>query len=406
MRKKKIMLFLSSLCLLLTSCSQHDEVEDNTAAQPMSWAEEVSKMVTDFNSTSYSRNQDDSPIEIVEIRRQNYYVDSDTIYPVGKEEVVDNTSSTRGLEYEKPTLRVGTVKYIKNGEYGFSMVVNEPKLQMLYVNIEKGEVQDTARIPGLRLYMKNIPNFIKDQMNRIDQGLSPFVGAGNLSGSGGAPTIQPYLIPNIVTTRWGQGEPFNRHAPICTFNCIDCADGHMPAGCATIATAQLIAHCGKFKGTFYGNKDIPFSSIVRFASPIDENHKKTLASFCHEIALNIQMKFRHGASETNIESVGDYLKELGYTCELGSDKLDIEKIKKNLKNGIPHIVRGISDDGLGHQWLITGMRYDSKAVYYYCNWGQNGNSNGEIMGNYYTYEGSDKTYLFRKRHKHLYVSAF
>lgn len=217
-------------------------------------------------------------------------------------------------------------------------------------------------------------------------------------------------IGPLLKTTWDQGAPYNRYVLACSSNANDTVYyGHCPTGCVATAVAQVIAHCQRFKGTYYGNKNIDFDKLTSVSSFIRTSTSALAtqaATFVHEVAAYCQVKFSCGSSSSDLKSGYQYLKDLGYTCtyEDGNKVLDANRVHTNLSKGIPHLAAGVYN-GKGHAWVVDGMRTNADGSYtYHCNWGLD-NFHTSWVSDYRRPTPQNSTY-FNTDKRHVYITGY
>lgn len=152
----------------------------------------------------------------------------------------------------------------------------------------------------------------------------------------------------------------------------------MLAGCVTIATAQTIAKCGKFSGTFWGNKDINFNLIANHTNPYTTAEDTIVARFVHEVAVNCQTKFGCKGSSSTLKVAYHYLQDLGYHCSYSETYGFPElKAKMSFAAGCPILVAGnLGITQSGHCWIVDGIARNNGGILYSTNWGWRGQDDG------------------------------
>lgn len=366
-----------------------------------SYRNKIQALVTDFNnSLPDGTRTNDTPI-IGEIQTRYYCVNDDLVI----EEIPTNgMQRISGIQPGTTVPGLGelfdiTTAIIYTGEKkGYTICSTHPGINKAYFYTPEGVIADTISNPALGAIINMTPWVvayeIKDKYNPI------------------FPNTDPFTVGPLRNLKWGQGYPFNQYAPSC--DCIKCYEnnnlGHNPIGCSTTATAQAIAIAGKFKSTHYlsdGVTNLGFPSEVKNMSV---SQMETISRFFHEIALGCQIEFSCNESKGQIFHSYQYLKDLGYSCNLSFDymdpeELDIDKVFSNLKKGLPHIVGGSTGD-FGHMWVLEGMKLKDATCSYYCNWGWYGSSNGWSDAHYYiAYDKDGNRLVFGLNLANLYINS-
>ena len=286
-------------------------------------------------------------------------------YTISGDGVSEISSDTRSAGDETTTFEIARADFELDGRNGYAYICTHPKAEGVYLYTDNGVITDTVENKGLAGMIGAVP-----------------YAAGGIIDAGGTqfPDTVSQLNPNLnitigplLRTKWGQRKPYNDCAPRCI--CSECdGNDNCAIGCATTATAQTIAYCKRFSGTFYGNKNLPFAKMTSkpFASQLDSATRIRIAPFFHEVALCCQIQFKHSSSST-LKSAYQYLVDLGYTCTF-KDKIEAMRLFENItKYKIPQIIGGTGKSG-GHAWVIDGWRQIDGKVEYYNNWGWNGSS--------------------------------
>lgn len=315
-------------------------------------------------------------------------------YTLSGDGVSEISSDTRSAGDETTTFEIARADFELDGRRGYAYICTHPKAEGVYLYTDNGVITDTVENKGLAGMIEAVPYAAG---GIIDAGTQPRDTVSQLD-----PSLNIAVGP-LLRTEWHQHSPYNMCAPKCL--CSEC-DGNKNCaiGCVTTATAQTIAYCKRFSGTFYGNRDLPFEEMTSKpdASDLKPEIINKVASFFHEVALCCQIKFGH-QSGSSIKAAYHYLLDLGYTCTF-SESIDLTKLYQNVAGWrIPQIVRGDGSDG-GHAWVIDGWRQIDGKVEFHNNWGWGPSSNcwvdRSLIGNTKT----DKQY--RKNKKIIYITAY
>lgn len=391
---KKFFLFSTGFLLLtafVCSCSDEQSValqSDNNAG--------IKQMLENFNGQSNSSTRSTvANIQIDGIERQTYEMQGDSAVKVNAQ--VRTQTAQNGAN---TTFDLAYVSFHIGEKKGFSLLSDDERLNRVFFFTPNGCVADTANIPALKEYLDYIPQFVAAEIHANPQ---------RVVTQQATVTEQ---IDHIVQTKWGQGEPFNRCASSCANSkCTNPNHGKIipPIGCVNIAVAQYIAHCGKFLGTFYSNRDIDFKSLTSHTYPLTINERAICARFLHEIALCCQTYFTCDASSTSAKAAYYYLRDLTYDCSYAEGGIDVSRLREELLKGYPHLITGFKGKGeSGHMWIIDGLRTCSDGTHYFwSNWGWNGDCNGWGDGTPYDALQKDGT-LYRKYSynlTHIYTNA-
>jgi len=213
-------------------------------------------------------------------------------------------------------------------------------------------------------------------------------GGGNTgSGTGGSGSVTDEFSPNtfvpvLLNTMWGQDVPFNNKIHLAPDG-----SGHRPAGCTTIAAAQILANI----------KTIPPSKIApditstweRFelVEPgITTPNADSLAVIIKAMADGIGVKYNFLGSDQTFatpQKVKNYLESIGCSVsKYHSLNNSVEgKIQSSISSGKPVFIAALDHDAVkrgGHAWVFDGYgkRPSDQHCYLHCNYGWDGKSNG------------------------------
>lgn len=381
---KKFFLPLILLLLTLTGCSNAEQDSDDSVGKHgVEAPKSLISLLNGYqsNDVGITRNGNKASIVIDECKNIPYTVNK------------GSSSLTRSSDNisDSTEIVLSYIKFHQDTVSGYAIASNDPRLNRVYAFVESGDFSDTAKIEPLKWAIEKIPLVAEADIQ-------------NYYLDGATSSTQNYVnTGNIVNTSWHQNAPFNNYAPKCSSS----SDGHMPIGCVPVATAQLIAKCKLFKGTYLGNKNIDFDKLTS-VSKIDtaSSLASQAATFLYEVAMYCQVDFGCGGSGSQLKDAFQYLKELGYTGYYKEGGLDAAAVYKYLLQGIPHMSAGKRSGGTGHAWLITGIRgnYDGSNFSSYetwCNWGWK-SSNGWFAD--YRIANSDNAYTSNNRQ--VYITGY
>lgn len=232
-----------------------------------------------------------------------------------------------------------------------------------------------------------IPDLVKDYVYfKINETDYPII-----DGESGTYT-HPYVMP-ILNIYWSQDYPYNLQFPLSGESEYD----RWPAGCTTIALAQLLVSLADadLKNEF----DIDDSTWGNFvawrpdladtlgSNYISDNPKYNsirhdISTLTKKIADNIEVKYNYknsGGTFGRPKKVKAYLEELGYDVDhkvnlVNFTKNTQESVNSSLKRGIPVWIGALSNKVIkvgGHAWLIDGCYYYEQADDWlnHCNFG-------------------------------------
>ena len=197
------------------------------------------------------------------------------------------------------------------------------------------------------------------------------------------------FVPHLISTKWGQGSPWNSKCPIDTK-----VNKRCYLGCVATAVAQMLIYTHTFlskpnrlyhniscsKTTVYGNSyNIGFSrsnlveNSTRWLSmPIDSTGVSTSIAYAGDLMLDIGNRFGmyysgsgSGADISSSAMLNYY--DLSYTY----GDYNMIDVADNVGNDLPVIISAYSERGFlgigysrGHEWLIDGI-YLSTTSYTY-----------------------------------------
>ena len=199
-----------------------------------------------------------------------------------------------------------------------------------------------------------------------------------------------YYTP-LLSTRWGQGYPFNALMPVIN-------DTICPVGCVNIANAQIMNYHGG--ETVIDNYYVDWSEVNTI---IDRNTGTTLGwqmlqNFLYKTAIILNANIQPSGTSVPPSLLPDFLLSLGYTSGGGSlVDLDVYQMKQEIIAGYPVYGQGFSHISVssafgnsvvsyqnGHAWVYDGLLeisvsflFSSNTEYYpHCNLGWGGNDDG------------------------------
>ncbi len=213
---------------------------------------------------------------------------------------------------------------------------------------------------------------------------------GNVA-SNDAPMPKGGSVQPLITTKWGQGYPYNLYCP--TINGTNCV-----TGCTATAMAQIMRYHQWPQSTsqnipsYYwetGKEYIPILATTTFnwASMTDtypssggnttaNNAVARIMQFCGR-ALQTDFGINSSSAYAYRNVWVDYFRyssnaQYMYRCDY-SYSLWVYYIKKELNNHRPILYRGQKSPGGGHAFVLDG--YDENE-YFHFNWGWSGNYDG------------------------------
>lgn len=372
MSNKTLLFIIFCLALLMSivACSN-----DDSGLNRGKESDPVSELIQEFQSSVNPGSRAGGSFRIKNINTKYYHIENDTIIETlpTKAETEDFSISTVNLQFE-------------NSE-GYAVLSTDKNMNRIFLYSEKGQVSDSAFSKPLKYIIEGIPYVASEMIQSQD--LPARV------------TDEDLLIKPIVRVHWGQEYPYNFMAKYC--DCTKCKlrMNHTPIGCVATAVAQFFATTGKFKGTFYGSKDLDFKTIPVDSEKMGTSDYPLIAHFFHEIALCCQTQYGCDGSGSNIKVAYHYLRDMGYICDFDKRKIEPQKVITELKNGYPHLIGGFSIDG-GHVWLIDGITINDGGYYYHCNWGVDGSYGSWCYNNNFGTYGNNP---YNRDIQHIYING-
>ncbi|MCM1489391.1 MAG: C10 family peptidase [Muribaculum sp.] len=277
------------------------------------------------------------------------------------------------------TFDIHTVTVDFGESTGYVILSNTPGIEQVFCYTESGCVSDTALIPPLKDFIEATPSvavsILKDKLNQPKQATR---------------TTEYYDIGPLVPFEWHQEVPFNNSAEYCTCDSCKKRGNHRLVGCCAIAAGEFMATMKRFNGTFYGNRNIDFDRLLKYSHNSYGDRVYTDAEACQaaqylqEVGLTCQTKYGCKGSSSTAKSVANCLIDNGYSVDVVDGFLDKARYIANLKNGIPHIVSGHSNNG-AHMWIIDGIQTVDEENLIHCNWGWGKIGSNGWYSSYYFY---------------------
>ena len=202
------------------------------------------------------------------------------------------------------------------------------------------------------------------------------------------------VVPNFLTTTWGQRDPYNALCPKIN-------EEDTPTGCIATATAQIMYYY-KFptqgKGTGYytlgNNKTARFSDVINSVYEWDKMYedystvsltdeiRKPIATLMKEVGLGTHMNYNVGGSGTSeFDAAGALATNFSYAANqirvIERNYYTPEEyssiIYKELAERRPLLAVGADPFSGGHAFVFSGV--DENGLVY-VNWGWNGDADG------------------------------
>lgn len=207
-------------------------------------------------------------------------------------------------------------------------------------------------------------------------------------------------IRKLISTQWHQYSPFNVDCPIFTIwddKLQQFKPKQAPAGCVTIALAQIMKYHNKpdYIQETQCNWELFDNYIYPFSIYSDE-----IASICHTLGLFLETKYGANGSSATVERELKVLLASGFTSAKSTDRYNESYIMSNLQDRYPVLItasgkehysdeNGITkEDETCHMWIIDGAYRKKQTIiwtdldrncfchdeikvdlYLHCNWG-------------------------------------
>ena len=213
-------------------------------------------------------------------------------------------------------------------------------------------------------------------------------------------------VSSIISTKWGQGMPYNNLAPIMNGR-------HAPAGCVATAMAQILNYnqypsetdfSGRYRtggeetvktefvhstytypykkayGYYYPEGYVSEEDYIREDYTDDEAQQ--IATLLRDCGYAIEMNYADGGSGASLYVAADaLLRKFGYSEQaimfymrnFYSDEEWHDIVLKELELGYPVIYGGSDEEQGGHAFVVHGCDEDGLV---YVNWGWDGSCDG------------------------------
>ena len=352
MKTKFLAQLLLSTCLI-SSCTSEDlefsDVDEQGSIETTTLdIDEAKSLLQEFVADAFTKSN--TSFTIKEHKLKTLYIDNTETLPVTVRDTIPVYEFTTETD----------------GQEGYSVVVGDKRVEKVLISVPSGLLSDTSFIEPLRLYYRDIPMLIQQDLNQYYAETQE-------------KAIQTKMSVEAcykdLPTLWSQGYPYNEKCPI---KCYD----HALAGCNAIAIAQILAY-HRVPTNLNWNAILASSTVTSSSSATVIDQVSTLiANIGSKISTEYEC-LESGASPSNIPSC---LISYGLKAD-GIVTLSVEECKMNLQNGRPAILFGYTASNAGHTWVCDGWKkhiYDDGNCYDYLkmNWGWGGDSNGFFLIEY------------------------
>lgn len=194
-------------------------------------------------------------------------------------------------------------------------------------------------------------------------------------------------VSPLLTTTWGQGDPYNRQCPpIVDWDISGSWSTVPPTGCTATALAQIMnyhkwpAVCDdKYAGTKFEWDNMLDSYLDEDYNDSQADAVALLMKICGE-AIDTRYKADESSAYANkaVRALGDYFcYEKSTLRTLHRDYMPLSDLYKALSDELqakrPVLVSAISENEQGHSFVIDGCNSDR---FFHINWGWDGISDG------------------------------
>lgn len=207
-------------------------------------------------------------------------------------------------------------------------------------------------------------------------------------------SVERPCIKPILTTKWGQSNPYNTMCPV--------VDGqNCPTGCVATAMAQVMSvhrypsagigsksyKAGKINQTVsfdFASNPFDWDAIAAAGPEASDADASEVAKLMFACGVSVGMNYSLSASSSNYLTASRSLVNVfgydkGVAClnrEWFDDKGWLEVVYSELAAGRPVLYSGTSETDGGHAFVCDG--YDC-SDYFHINWGWKGGHNGYFL---------------------------
>lgn len=212
MKTKFLAQLLLSTCLI-SSCTSEDiefsDVNEQGSIETTTLdIDEAKSLLQEFVADAFTKSN--TSFTIKEHKLKTLYIDNTETLPVTVRDTIPVYEFTTETD----------------GQEGYSVVVGDKRVEKVLISVPSGLLSDTSFIEPLRLYYRDIPMLIQQDLNQYYAETQE-------------KAIQTKMSVEAcykdLPTLWSQGYPYNEKCPI---KCYD----HALAGCNAIAIAQILAY--------------------------------------------------------------------------------------------------------------------------------------------------------------------
>ncbi len=315
---------------------------------------------------------------------------------------------------------------------GFALISADRRTTDVYAYSDKGNLnmEDAIQNTGVGIFMEDAASFYREEIIRRDSIESSLRFDPILIDSLDEWELLPTELYNgmicyvktdtlfyeynlSTQTHWGQTYPYNYYCPTDQAN----NGAHYPAGCGTIAAAQIMAYYREPE--FFGEHTYNWDSIRHSNSYVSYNiYSDEAAKFIYDVAVDANAIFGEMTS-TTLPNLRLTLQHFGYQTSSISLFID-QNIANSIHFGRLVLATGMTPptrnlNSVGHAWVIDGWKgkdrvkkyYSTRRPfeyqgsnkysiyrYYYCNWGAGGSYDGYFLASFFV---AGSSYSFNKQ---------
>lgn len=218
----------------------------------------------------------------------------------------------------------------------------------------------------------------REGLNREETKIPPLEPPGDYIYSYTYTTTEYDTLSHLMSTHWHQHNPYNSFIPLVSFSGTD----RCPAGCVTIAGAQVLYYLHYFLGKpgyspsfgYCVGSYQGYSSSFTGASPDTWDFMETSLDSCDyrglligHVALLTDVEFEPGGSSADTKDLHDITFPYYGLSSNYSTTYNRDTVYNNLKDGLPVIFaakrRKNIFSNVGHSWVIDG--YVDEITFYH-----------------------------------------
>lgn len=269
--------------------------------------------------------------------------------------------------------------------HGYAIVsADEDTGNEVYAYVENG-----SYVPGDSIDNPGLKDFIEDMIKYADwTDIEPYSEPLQPIYNFEPWTIDTLFTP-LLTTKWGQGAPFNTY-------CYSPSGELSVAGCVAIALGQIFT-VHQYPSSYAGHT-YSWSDMLTGIVPTNSAGQESAARLINDIGVLVDMQYSPSGSGAYTDSVHNCLDAFGYQSYEYYSGYDFGLCANSVNLGCPVYMSGARWDNSswsykGHAWVIDGILvrhqlevqignewvpYDVHR-YVHCNWGWNGSGNGYFL---------------------------